>query len=76
MFTKDNVNLANQLSDEFKRSVYWSSYQNIPAKVIEKGKNMYEILSALFQCVKRLFDLAYFIAADAANNEAGRKDNR
>ena len=36
---------------------------------------MYEILSALFQCVKRLIDLAYFIAADAANNEAGRKDN-
>ena len=36
--TKDNVNLTKQLSDWFKRSVYWNSYQTIPAKVIEKGK--------------------------------------
>ena len=41
-----------------------------------EGKNMYDLLKALFQSVKRLFDLAYFIAADAANIEAGTKDNR
>ena len=31
--TKDNVNLVSQLSDWFKRSVYWNSYKTIPAKV-------------------------------------------
>ena len=81
--TKDNLNLlkivlimAKQLSDGFKRSVYWNSYQIIPAKVIEKVKSIFELLSALFQSLKRLSVLAYFIAADAANNEAGIKNNR
>ena len=32
--TKDNANLTKQLSNGFKRSVYWNSYQIIPAKVI------------------------------------------
>ena len=32
--TKDNVKLTKQLSNGFKRSVFWSSYQTIPAKVI------------------------------------------
>ena len=32
--TKDNVNLTKQLSNGFKRSVYWNIYQTIPAKVI------------------------------------------
>ena len=32
--------------------VYWNNYQTIPAKVIEKGKNIYELLSASFQGVK------------------------
>ena len=36
--TKDNVNLTKQLNDGFKKYVYWSSYQTIPAKVIEKEK--------------------------------------
>ena len=71
--TKGNVNLTKQLSDGFKRSVYWNIYQNIRAKVMEKGKNIYELLSASFQGVKRLFILAYTIAADAASNEAGIK---
>ena len=68
--------MAKQLSDGFKRSVYWNSYQIIPAKVIEKVKSIFELLSALFQSLKRLSVLAYFIAADAANNEAGIKNNR
>ena len=71
--TKGNVNLTKQLSDGFKRSVYWNIYQNIRAKVIEKGKNIYELLSASFQGVKRLFILASTIAADAASNKAGIK---
>ena len=44
--TKDNVNLTKQISDGFKRSVYWTSYQTIPEKVIEKGKDIYELHGA------------------------------
>ena len=50
--TKDNVNLTKKISDEFKRFVYLKSYQAIPAKVVEKGKNIYELLTASFQGVK------------------------
>ena len=65
--------MTKTLSDGFKRSVYWSKYQTIPAKVICNGTNIYELLSASFQGVKRLFVLAY----DASNNvEAGIKDNK
>ena len=74
--TKDSVNLTKRLSDGFKRYVYWNNYQTITAKVINQGTNIYELLSASFQGVKRLFVLAYAIVADAANNEAGIKDNR
>ena len=71
--TKDNVNLAKQLSNRFKRSVYWSSYQTIPAKIINKGANIYELLRARLQGVRRLFVLTYVIDANAAANEAGIK---
>ena len=64
--TKDNVNLTKQLSNGFKRSVFCSSYQNIPAKVINKGTNIYELLSARLQGLRRLFVLAYVIDAGAA----------
>ena len=53
--TKDNVNLTKQLSDGFKRCAYWNSHQITPAKVIEKEENIYELLSASFQDVRRLF---------------------
>ena len=39
--TKDNINLTKQLSNGFKKSVYWNRYETIPAKVIEKGKKKY-----------------------------------
>ena len=75
--SKDNVNLTKQLSNGFKRSVYWNDYQSIPAKVTHEGSNIYELLSASFQGVKRLFVLAYVIAAgDNAGQEAGIKDNK
>ena len=74
--TKDNVNLTKQLSNGFKRSFFWSSYQTIPAKEINKGTNIYELLKAKLQFVKRLFVLAYVIDAGAANNEAGIKNNK
>ena len=48
----------------------------MPAIVIEKGTNIYELLNASFQGVRRLFVLAYVVAAGAANDEAGIKDNK
>ena len=53
--TKDSANLTKQLNEGFKRSVYWNSYETKPAKVIEQGKNIYKLLNASFQGVKRLF---------------------
>ena len=73
--TKDSVNLTKQLNEGFKRSVYWNSYETKPAKVIEQGKNIYELLNASFQGVERLFVLAYFIANNG-NDEASIKDNK
>ena len=60
----------------FKRSVYWNSYQTKPAIVIENGTNIYELLNASFQGVRRLFLLAYVVTTDAANDEAGIKGNK
>ena len=74
--SKDSVNLINQLSEGFRRSVYSNNYQSKPAKVIEKVKNLYELLNVSLQAVKRLFALAYVIAAGAANDEAGIKNSR
>ena len=82
--TKGNLSLTNQISNEYKRSAYWNNYQAIPEniswkyilKIINQGTNIYELLSASFQGVKRLYILAYAIAANAANNEAVVKGNR
>ena len=68
--------MTKQLSNGFKRSIYWNNYQTIPAKVINQETNINELLSTLFQGVRRLFVLAYTIAANAANNEARIKDNK
>ena len=53
--TKDSANFAKQLKEGFKRSVYWNSGETKPAKVIEQGQNIYKLLNASFQGVKRLF---------------------
>ena len=74
--TKDSVNLTKQLSEGFKRSVYWINYQAKPTKVIEKEKHLYELFNPPFQGVRRLFVLAYVVPAAAANDEAGIKDNK
>ena len=65
--------MTKQLGKGFKRFVYWNSYQTKPAKVIEKGKNLYELLNPSFQGVRRLFVLAYVVPAGAASDEAGIK---
>ena len=71
--TKNNVNLTKELSDGFKRSIYWNNYETIPEKVINNEINIYELLGASFQSVRRLFLFAY----DATNNNnAGMKNNR
>ena len=72
---KDNVNLTKQLSNGFKRSVYWNNYQTTPAKVINNNTNIYELLKASFQGVKSLFVLVYDATGDN-NDEAGIKNNR
>ena len=64
--TKDSAILTKQLNKGFKGSVYWNSSERKPAKVQEQGKNIYKLLNAAFQGVKRLFALAYFNAAPAA----------
>ena len=73
--TKNRENLTKELNEGFKRSVYWNSYEIKPAKVIEKGKIIFELLNASFQSVKRLFVLAHFIAG-GGNDEAGIKSNK
>ena len=55
LYTKDRVNLTKQLSEGFKRSVYWNSYQTKPAKVKKKGKNLYELLKVACVVDMKLF---------------------
>ena len=76
MSTKNGVNLKRQLRQGFKRSVYWNSSQRKPAKVIEEWKRLYRLLNASFQGVRKLFVLAFVVAAGAANDETGIKDNK
>ena len=75
MSTKNSANLAKPLNEGFKRSVYWNSFETKPPKVIQQGQNIYELLNASFQSVKRLFVRAYFIA-DGGNGEAAVKNNK
>ena len=60
--------MSKQLSNEFKRSVYWKRFEAKSAKGIDNGTDMYELLSVSFQGVKRLFVLAYDATGD---DEAG-----
>ena len=50
-----------------------NNYHTIPARLLNQGKNIYELLRASCQGVQKLFVLAYTIAE---NNEAGTKDNK
>ena len=63
--------MSKQLSDGFKRSVYWNNCQTIPAKVIDNEIN----ISVSFQGDERLFVLAYDVPGNN-NNAAGVKSNR
>ena len=59
--TKDSANLEKNLNEGSKRSVYWNNYEAKSPKVIENGKNLYELLNASFPGVKGLFVFAYVI---------------
>ena len=50
--TKDNVNLTKQLSSVFKRPIYWTNFETIPAKVINKGSNYINYLLHDFKVIK------------------------
>ena len=56
--TKNNVNLAKQLNEGFKRSVYWNEYKlKIEAKEADANNLKRFPLDASFQGVNRLFVL-------------------
>ena len=62
--TEDNAKLTKQLSEGFKRPVYWNKYKVIDNKVVEitdanAEKHIRELLDSSYQGVKRLFVFAY-----------------
>ena len=58
--TKDNENLAKQLDEGFKRSVYWNEYQSkIETKTVDDNNVIRFPLDASFKGVNRLFVLAF-----------------
>ena len=63
--TEDNAKLAKQLSEGFKRPVYWNKYKITGNKVVEtttaanEEKHIKELLDSSYQAAKRLFVLAY-----------------
>ena len=56
-----------RLSEGFKRSVYWNKYQAI-LKDHADNENIRKRIDASFQCVNKLFVLAY-VCGDNVNNE-------
>ena len=59
-----NAKLSKQLSEGFKRPIYWNKYKVIEYKVIEitavnAEKHIRKLLDSSYQGVKRLFVLAY-----------------
>ena len=73
LLTEDNVKLTKQLRNLFKRSVYWNEYIIMPAKVISNETNIYKLLSASSQGIKRLFVPVYDSTAD---DNAGKRNNK
>ena len=60
--TKDNVNLAKQLNEGFKRSVYWNEYRSKIETKTDDNKNVTIFpLDASFEWVNRLSVFALII---------------
>ena len=64
--------MTKKIGDGFKRFIYWNKYQTTPPKLRDNGPNIYRLLNASFQGVKRLFILAYIVTDD---DNAGIKSN-
>ena len=72
--TKDNVNLAKQLDEGFKRSVYWNEYKSkIKTKIADDNNVTRFPLDGSFQGVNRLFVLAFKNVANRVERESHRK---
>ena len=56
---EDDAKLSKQLSEGFKRSVYWNKYQIVSNKTYNENQYIRELLNASYQGVKRLFVLTY-----------------
>ena len=70
--TEDNAKLAKQLSEGFKRSVYWNKYKVIGSRLVEitdnnTEKRIRDLLDSSYQGVKRLLVFAY--DNTASNNQ-------
>ena len=50
--TKDSANLTKQLNKGFKRSVYWNSYKEKPAKVLKNEKSYTNYLLHHFKALQ------------------------
>ena len=58
--TKDNINLTKQLTEGFKRSVYWNEYKSIiESKEADKNNLARFPLDTFFQGTNRLFVLGF-----------------
>ena len=54
--TEDNVKLTKQLSEGFKKFVYWNQYKTeINSREQDNNNNLGVLLDASFQGVKKLF---------------------
>ena len=74
--TKDSENLAKQLDEGFKRSVYWNEYQSkIETKTADDNNVTRFPLDASFKGVNRLFVLA-FDNTENGNKKVERESHR
>ena len=74
LYPKDNTNLTKQLNEGFKRTTNWNQYVSKPfAETQHKKTGITRFaLDAAFQCVNRLFVLAF---EDTRANDPAIDDN-
>ena len=73
VFLSDNAKLSNQLSEEFKRPIYWKEYKVVSEKSYDADASIREILDSSCQGVKRLFVLANEGGANRVTVNSHRK---
>ena len=56
--TQDNAKLLTQLKSDFKRTISWNKYPLKP-KLLAQIQNLNHLIEPSFQCVNRLFALAF-----------------